>query len=633
VLLAEPGAGKSRAFEFEAEASGGVYIKARSFANLGPPPGWQGETLFIDGFDEMRADSAERHGPLDALIRRLAESERPRFRLSCREADWLAAIDHEALREVAPGGQLEALYLNPLNDAEVAELLRRRPERVPDPAKFRDEAERRGLDGLLRNPLLLEMLVDAVGDDWPRGRADVYQRACERMAVEHNLTIQAARASKTPARDQLLDDAGLLCAVLLLAGLDALVVDGNVETCTEAGIQSIPAALGLVNARAALATKLFVAEGLRRLPRHRSIAEFLAAQSIGRRVTTGGLPVSRVLALMSGFDGGIVEPLRGLNAWLALTCPLQRAIVIDRDPLACVLYGDVHAFDVDDKRRVLNGLRREAEKFAWFRRGSWVAHPFGALGTADMAIEFAAQLSSADRSLEHQSLLDCVLDAIQHGERLPSLLAPLEAAIEDGTYSDDIRSSALNAWLSQAGTNLPRARRWLDAIRDGVLSDPRDEIGGRLLDALYPQVIPPSEVMGYLHLSSTNGFFGRYRNFWASSLIACTQESDRPLLADQLVTLEISKEFLRTHHELPQVIGKVIAAALVAQGATVDVARAASWLAVGLDEYGFSAFSGDDFKAVRDWLEGNPDFQKALIAYGYSRVEPDPETGRFHFLD
>jgi len=630
VLLAEPGAGKSRAFEFEAEASGGVYIKARSFANLGPPAGWQGETLFIDGFDEMRADSAERHGPLDVLIRRLAESGRPRFRLSCREADWLAAIDHEALREVAPGGQLEALCLDPLNDEEVTELLRRRPERVPDPAKFRDEAERRGLDGLLRNPLLLEMLVDAVGDDWPRGRADVYQRACERMAVEHNLTIQAARASKTPARDQLLDDAGLLCAVLLFAGMDALVVDGNVETRAEAGIQSIPAALGLADARAALASKLFVAEGRRRLPRHRSIAEYLAAQSIGRRVTAGGLPISRVLALMSGFDGGIVEPLRGLNAWLALTCPLQRAIVIDRDPLACVLYGDVHAFGVDDKRRVLDGLRREAEKFAWFRRGSWVAHPFGALGTADMAIEIAAQLSSADRSVEHQSLLDCVLDAVQHGERLPSLLFMLEAVFEDSSYLEEIRSSALSAWLAQT-SDLSRARRWLDAIRDGTLLDPERYLEGQLVDALYPKVLGPVELTAYLDISEPHHFSGRYRLFWNFSVLERTPKAARPVLADALVALNLPKDLLHTHYDLQRVIAKVIGAALDAEGPSVDVARAASWLAMGLDEYSTVALTGDDTKEVRSWLESNGKFQKALVGYGYARTELDTEIGRFPF--
>jgi hypothetical protein len=37
VLLAEPGGGKSRAFMFEALATGGLYVKARTFAMTGAP--------------------------------------------------------------------------------------------------------------------------------------------------------------------------------------------------------------------------------------------------------------------------------------------------------------------------------------------------------------------------------------------------------------------------------------------------------------------------------------------------------------------------------------------------------------------------------------------------------------------
>ena len=132
VLLAEPGGGKSCAFELEAEVSGGVYVKARTFANLEPLSEWHGKTLFIDGIDEMRADATSRDGPLDAVIRSLDQLGRPRFRLSCREADWLATVDSAALREVARGRLLEALFLDSLSDSEVEALLRRHSEGVDE---------------------------------------------------------------------------------------------------------------------------------------------------------------------------------------------------------------------------------------------------------------------------------------------------------------------------------------------------------------------------------------------------------------------------------------------------------------------------------------------------------------------
>ncbi|MBL8795450.1 MAG: hypothetical protein JNM56_16210, partial [Planctomycetia bacterium] len=52
VLLGDPGAGKTRSFEREAAATGGHYLRARTFATLEPGPQLAGKTLFIDGLDE-----------------------------------------------------------------------------------------------------------------------------------------------------------------------------------------------------------------------------------------------------------------------------------------------------------------------------------------------------------------------------------------------------------------------------------------------------------------------------------------------------------------------------------------------------------------------------------------------------
>lgn len=85
VLLAEPGGGKSEAFKREAATAS--YVLARDFCNAGPPEGWNGQALFIDGFDQMRADSVSRNTPLDRIVQKLNAMERPRFRICCREAD------------------------------------------------------------------------------------------------------------------------------------------------------------------------------------------------------------------------------------------------------------------------------------------------------------------------------------------------------------------------------------------------------------------------------------------------------------------------------------------------------------------------------------------------------------------
>ena len=624
MLLAEPGAGKSSAFELEGNKPGCHYIKAREFANVTPPPDWARLTLFIDGLDEMRADASARDGPLNEVIRRLDALGKPRFRLSCREADWFMTVDQAALRAVAPKDQLDVLHLDPLNDGEVIELLSRRTDRVADPIQFQQEALHRSLDHMLRNPLLLNLLVDAVGTDgWPSTLTAVFERACRLMASEQNEVIAVAAATRRVS----LEDAGLLCAALLLAGLDCFVVGGvPSDVASQTGTETLPSALGVVDARAVLSSKLFVAEGTRRWYRHRSVAEYLAAAALARRLrpgAPGSVPLSRVLALLCAPDGGVVEPLRGLAAWLAALSPPHRASLVDRDPLGCVLYGDLRAFDTGGKRRVLSGLRREADRFVWFRNGNWASHPFGALGGADMAPDFLRLLSSQDRDDAHQSHLDCVLDAIASGDCMPSLVAALEAVIPDSSFRDDIRTTAFEAWLKQPGADLQRARNWLDGIRAGSIDDGRDELCAHLLTALYPTLLNVVELVSYLHPPKADHYIGWYRHFWLTLFFVRTPAAAFAQVADALVELRIDPKRLRESFDQKRLVSRVIAAALATASTEATTERIARWLKLGLDEYGMVCLDHDEVNVIRAWLSRHPDVQKQVLAHEMGQVQTD----------
>ena len=106
VLLGDPGAGKTTAFEteYEALADSALLIDARDFVtfDLEDHPEWRGKTLFIDALDEVRAGSHDARTPFDAIRGRLDKLGRPRFRLSCREADWLGENDRKRLASVVP---------------------------------------------------------------------------------------------------------------------------------------------------------------------------------------------------------------------------------------------------------------------------------------------------------------------------------------------------------------------------------------------------------------------------------------------------------------------------------------------------------------------------------------------------
>ena len=111
----------------------------------------------------------------------------PRFRISCREIDWLGDNDRKNLRVVSPEKRIALLRLNPLTKEDIQQILDVHPE-VGDPRSFVAEARRLGVDGFLENPLTLDMLARAVGGGqlWPRGRLETFALACRQMASEFN---------------------------------------------------------------------------------------------------------------------------------------------------------------------------------------------------------------------------------------------------------------------------------------------------------------------------------------------------------------------------------------------------------------------------------------------------------------
>ncbi|UUZ69403.1 hypothetical protein LP416_07875 [Polaromonas sp. P2-4] len=640
VLLGEPGSGKSTAFQQEAEAMGSTAMvtTARRLITLGPPDGWRDETLFIDALDERRSISMSPLAPLDELRRTLKSLGRPKFRLSCREADW--AINGVAdLEEVAPSREVGALWLDSLSSADI-EVLLLNWSPILDPTRFLERASQQGLTPLLANPLLLELLVNAVrGDDWPDSRQGTYELACRHMAQEHSEAHRLANAGQSPALHLLIHTAGLICALMLLSDTQFITLDPSDTGSGMLCLDDLPAALGTqrFTALAALSSKLFILDGNRRTPRHRTIAEYLAAKAIAQLIESG-LPVSRVLALMSGQDGRIVDPQRGLYAWLALHSLQERELLIDRDPLALVLYGDVRPFSSGDKAKVLQSLLREGERFRRFRNENWEAHPFGALGTRDMQLTFGELLESPSREPAHQVMLDCIFDAIEYGDDFPELSTSLTRIVRDPTYWKEIRNSALDAWLKNPGFGVEAAKELLDDIRKEVVDDEEDELGGRLLTALYPAHLSVDQTLEHLKPPKRRSFIGNLRMFWAIHFLRSTRALDLPIVADRLATMLASLE-ARNDEDMPdqdydevrELASKVLVRTLAEAEDLLSTERLYSCLGIGINKYGSQELAGEAADSARDWFSRRPATMKAVFAYGVTQVPPDARDGHQYF--
>jgi hypothetical protein len=123
VLLGDPGAGKTTAFREAARVEpSAAYVTVRDFLAL-PSDRRTGVTPYLDGLDEERAKTADGRTTLDELRMRLDELGRPRFRLSCRAADWYGSSDVQSLRAVAPAGDITVLDIVPLDEHDIRSMV------------------------------------------------------------------------------------------------------------------------------------------------------------------------------------------------------------------------------------------------------------------------------------------------------------------------------------------------------------------------------------------------------------------------------------------------------------------------------------------------------------------------------
>ena len=630
VLLGDPGAGKTTAFEVECEAlrENACLVTARDFLTFDPQyhPEWHDKTLFIDGLDEIRVGADDARTPFNQIRGRLDELGKPRFRLSCREADWLGANDQKHLESVSPDSKATVLRLNPLTDSDIADILNDRPD-IGDAQTFIALAKDRGVDGLLANPQTLKMLADVVaqGGGWPKSRKETFERACDQMVREHNEEHQAAQESNTPpAPDQLLDAAGRLCAVQLISGVAGFTLRGQTDEDYPAPDQCDYDRREVL--RSALVTKLFKGPSNNRIPVHRHIAEFLGARHLAQ-IIERDIPARRVIALIAGEDGSVVTEMRGVSAWLAAHCKDARADLIERDPIGVGLYGDIREFSTENKYALMESLSREAARLdsVWSMTAA-----FGALATPDMESEIKERLSDSGRDRGHQIFIGFVLDVLREGSPLPNFSDILLEIVRDDKWWPGVNYTALNAFIHNCPDSPEKTDKFkalLADIHSGSLSDADNELLGTLLAQLYPQELPPSEVWDCLSEKGNTEFFGSYWRFWDTELLKKSSDEQVVELLDNLQQrLPCLESALDVRH-LNKLPLKLLARGLKAHGDQLNTERLYDWLDVGFSENhdGFWDRAKEAISEIRSWLEQCPKVQKAIFLEGLSRCSESDE--------
>ena len=406
----------------------------------------------------------------------------------------------DRLKAVSPDGAVTVIRLDPLSEQNIKDILANKFG-LEDTNGFIKMARKRGVDKLLTNPQNLELLAKSVlQGNWPDSRSETFEQVCRMLARESNGEHLAANPSVADP-EPLIETAGRLCAVQLLSGgagytlPDRAVPDGDYPLITEIAGE----ALG--RARQALGTRLFVGitEG-QLAPAHRQIAEFLAARHVAGLIDDG-LPLGRILALITGFDGELLPSFLNFASWLAVHSKQLRVSLSRLYPSGLISPGDRQTYSLDEKREIVQNLRQDVAWNPWCVRSISSLPGIGAIVSPELEGTFRNILSETPRELEHQSYVMQLMQMLADGEPLPTLSGVLEEAVRDETRNWGVRCAALEVLISYyaRGRCGPEALvGMLGEIDEGVLDDPQDELLGLLLSALYPGVLTIGEAQAHL---------------------------------------------------------------------------------------------------------------------------------------
>ena len=631
VLLGEPGAGKSEAFKSEAKSDNGLHLTIAEFVYSDIDEAWKDKCLFLDGLDEVRA-SATTASILVQVKSKLRKLGLPNFRIACRAADWYGQSDLEEIIGASPNGKLPIYTLEPLTAADIKRILEDNFNRS-DAENFIAQAEAHGISALLSNPQTLGLTVKALGGQtWPSSRDETYRLACEALVQEENRKHRDQTRFQPMLKGALLEAAGQVFATLLLADKSGVALDPSAQDDRFPALNDLEPSSS-EQAAMTLGTALFVpstSNDQRLEPTHRSVAEYLAADWLGKQIDSRGLPLKRVLNLMLGFDGKAVAGLRGLYGWLALKSLKAQRGLIKNDPLTVALYSDPHPMDVEAKRLLLQEIYFQTHanpSVLWDLRG---AENLSALFQVELRDEYLAALQDPKRDDSTQTYVVFILKVLKQSAAQTQLTNELREVAADETRWERVRRHSLEAWL-ESGVTDSQAIEFLDRLNQGTISDPDEELAGILLGKLFPRAVSASQVLNYLHLPKSK-ILGMYQHFWAYEFPKTVPENDLPFVLDQLAQRSDLQSLNWVEFHISRTLAALVARGVHVHGDRIPDTQLFTWLRIGTDEYGERRHEPEFHKTITQWLNARPERYKGLLGVCFERNEAitSPLPGLFN---
>lgn len=431
ILLGDPGMGKTTLFRDAAKAN---YTTVRNF--LIDPHAAANDPLFLDALDEYRTIASGQDASSE-VAKALCSLKKPKFRLSCRAADWFGSTDQEVLRVASASGRVVVLELCPLSRDEILNAVQ---GIVQNPVVFLDEADSAGLGKLLGNPQTLELLVRAwETDKKPRNKFEAYEIGVSELIKEIN-PQHVARGVTSPDPGDLRKAAGAAASTILLSNSVGISRTEPADANGYVRLAVVPHP-NRSNLDVVLKRRLFISTEVDRFePIHRTIAEFLAAEDLSKRIMSG-LPIDRVMALICGVDGRPVSSLRGLFAWLMCKLGHIAEDYVERDPYGIVTYGDASVLPPNAQCAIWVGLSQLRDP--WFLTNEDDRGSFRELANPNTA-KIVQELLKDPATGVHLKI--AVLEAIANSTENIGLTAILQDMVSEKHDNTWLRSTALKAF-------------------------------------------------------------------------------------------------------------------------------------------------------------------------------------------
>ncbi|MDE0310105.1 MAG: hypothetical protein OXI60_09785 [Acidiferrobacterales bacterium] len=626
VLLGEPGSGKTETFKFEGKRSGCHLTSVRDFLTLDKMDEYKDSTLFLDALDEMRIGGIDGRKPFDEVRSKLLQLGKPRFRLSCREADWFGVNDYENLKTVSPDNQIAVFRLDRLTEEEVINVLRVNFQ-ISDPSGFLDSAQKQNIDTLFGNPLILKMLVLACKSsgnyDFPHTRTETFELACRQLFKEHNTDHQIADRSQINL-DSLLNAAGKLCAIQLLTGSQGFSTLGEPPNHNFLDIREINS-VDADRVRLVVRSKAFKARDNCVEPSHCQIAAFLAARFLSTRIENG-LPLRRVLSLMTGFDREIVSDLRGLSAWLAVHCKNEREEILAHDCGGTLMYGDVGNFSVREKQALLKHIQLSPRNYLWLLKLDGVDSRMGDLITQDASDVVRKHLENMLKDDAGNIFTSIILTMLCYSAKLPGFAEILLDILKDSSVSTYVKPRAIQAFVNQSDnskTAYAELNKLLDEVFAETIDDEEDLLLTALLRELYPRDLPASKLLRYLRNPARQYTLLDYSFFWRVRVPKCSSTDEIAEYLDQLAKrlsnmMSPFDQFeQRTDFFLREVFVVWLSHYLEKSKQPVDRNRLFAWLTAasgyGHPEYTSFVKNETNARRIAKWIEQRTELHQWLL--------------------